>query len=728
LEAVYKNLEESSAAEGTSSQIDVLQLVSLFRRRLKLFVAVILVVFGAAALLTFQQTPQYTATARVVIDQRKQQVIQAEQSVVSNLPNDSSAVDTEVEILRSRSIAEKVAEQAGIFKDPNWAPRPGLLKTIADIFSKEESKDDSVIKQQSIVDGLLSGLDVNRTNDTFMIDVSYTLPDAAQAAKFANLFADTYITDQISSKFDATQRAVQWLNDRLGSIRQQVDDANAAVQAYKIKNNLLSSQGATLTEQEISTLDQQLALARAEAAEQAARLSTAKAQLARGSNGEDVGEALTSPVVQSLRQQRATASQKVADLAGRYGERHPDLLKARRELADIDGQIQQEIKRIISNLEAQTQVAQQHVASIQASVNSTRSTLAENNTAGVKLNELQRNADAANTLYQSFLDRFKQTTAQQGMEQSDARVISKATIPTSPSKPRIALNLMLGFLISLILATIAIIVAEIFDSGITTADDIEHDFHLPALGNIPILESVADDAKGVVPYDYVVNQPLSGFSECFRMLRSSLLLSRAGQTVKTIAVTSSLSNEGKTTTSICLARVSALAGDKVLLVDCDTRKRSLNIFLPKDQQAGLFDVISGQKKLEDVIVLDEPSGAWILPLGRSPFTPRDIFASKVMTNLLLSAEKEYSLIILDAPPVLAVADTRFIVNEADAVMMLVHWRTTPRKAVESSLKVLASSNAFVAGVALSRVNQHQQSRFGYGDPSYYYGSYKKYYT
>jgi polysaccharide biosynthesis transport protein len=722
-------------AEPANTAIDVHRLVSVFRRRLKLFVAVTTLIFAAAALITFQQVPQYTAVARVLIDQRKQQTLAADQSVTSGLPDESSAVDTETEVLRSRSVGENVATQANLFSDPDWTganSRNGLLHQVTTwLLPGGVTAPNPQLEHQKIIDKLLRGLNVARAGDTFLIDVSYTSPVPSDATKFANLFASAYITDQIAAKYQATQQATEWLNARLGSIRKQVNDAEAAVQGYKASHNLLSSQGATLTEQEISTLDQQLALARAEQAEQEARLQTAKSQLARGSTGEDVGEALNSPVVQSLRQQRALASQKVADMSGRYGDRHPDLLKAKRELADIDTQIHAEITRIISNLEAQAQVARQHTRSVEGSVSQTRTTLAGNNQAGVKLNELQRNADAANTLYQSFLDRFKQTSAQQGMEQSDARVISPASIPTSPSQPKIILDLALGLVAALIGAMVALIVAEIFDSGLTTADDIEHDFGLPAIGSIPSLDSVVDEDQDVElpePYDYIVQKPLSGFAETFRTLRSSLLLCRTGRAVKLVAITSSLSDEGKTTSSFCLARISALSGDKTIVIDCDLRRRGFNSFVPEDHEEGLIEVLSGKRKVEDVIVADPSTGASILPLGRSPYTPRDLFSSVAMEKLLTELSKNYDLVILDAPPVLAVADARAIVHRADAVVMLVKWRSTPRKAVESSLRILRSADAYVAGIALTRVNQREQSKFGYGDPAYYYGSYEKYYT
>jgi capsular exopolysaccharide synthesis family protein len=515
----------------------------------------------------------------------------------------------------------------------------------------------------------------------------------------------------------------------VADLRDQLQAADAEVQQYKIANNLLSAEGATLTEQEISGLNQQLAGARAEQAETDARLSTAKAQLARGSNGEDVGEALTSPVVQQLRKQRAEKSAEVADLSGRYGERHPDLLKAKRELADIDGQIQAEIQRIISSLEAKAQVSRQRTASMAGSVANSRGVLAGNNRAGIRLAELQRKADSVRTLYETLLARFKQTTTTQGIEQPDARVVSRARIPTSPSAPKPSLNLALGLFMALGAGAAAIVLAEILMAGLFTEDEVERRLGLPYLGSVPLLASAVEGkiARDVSPADYLLTKPLSSFAESFRKLRAAILFSRVGETVKVIAITSSLPGEGKTTTTFSLARTLAQSGANVVVVDCDLRQSAISRFLTEKPETGLIEVLNGQSSLDQALLTDQ-SGAKVLPLSGAAYTPRDVLGSAAMARLLSELRSRFDVVLLDTAPLLAVADTRILAPSADAVVMLARWKKTPVKAITTALSLLQGRGIFVAGVALTQVDLKAQGRYGYGDANYYYKSYRQYYA
>ena len=714
--------------------------IATFRRRFRLFAAVAVVVFAAVVLFTLQQTPRYTATAQVMLDVRREQVTDMS-AVLSGLPADSSVVDTEVEVLKSRSLAGRVVKDLKLEEDPYFNPYLAQAKGAKAWFSslKKAASPTTATptdpielqrRRERIVDNVLGGLKVRRAGLTYLIAIDYTHTDPKRAAELANAFANLYLTEQLEAKFDATQKANEWLDTRVGELRDQVQQADAAVQQYKIANNLLSAEGATLTEQEISGLNQQLALSRAAQAETDARLNIARQQLARGSTGEDVGESLNSPVVQQLRKQRAEKSAQVADLGGRYGDRHPDLLKAKRELADIDGQIQAEIRRIISNLEAQAQVARQRTGSVASSVSASRGTLAGNNRASIGLAELERKAQSVKTLYESLLARFKQTTASDGIEQADARVVSPAKIPTGPSYPKPSLNLALGLVLALGAGVAAIVLAEILMAGLFTEDEVERRLGLPYLGAVPTLGTTVDDAKilkGMTPANYLLAKSLSSFAESLRKLRASILFSKVGEPVKVIAVTSSLPGEGKTTTTFCLARTLATSGAKVVVVDCDLRQSAISQFLKEPASIGLLEVLNGVATLDQAVIMDE-SGAHILPLAKSAYTPRDVLGSSAMHKLLQDLRDRYEIVLLDTAPLLAIADTRILAPHADAVVMLVRWKKTPVKAVQSALALLQGTRAFIAGVALTQMDLKAQSRYGYGDSYYYYANYRKYYA
>jgi polysaccharide biosynthesis transport protein len=725
--------------------IDLHRLFAIFLRRLKLFLAIAILVLVASIVVTVRATPLYTANASLMIDTRKSQVLGADsEAVLSGLPADTAVVDTEVEVLKSRQLAERVVDALKLQEDPEFnvaLQKPGVITGIKQSLSSlfgaaapdaaRGALDAEAAKTQKerVVNAVLSRLAIRRSGLTYVMNVGFSSEDPAKAARIANTFADRYLLAQLEAKFDATSQANSWLNGRLSELRVQVLDAEAAVAQYKTANNLLSSEGATLTEQEISAYNQQLATVRAQQAEEEARLRTARAQLAAGSSGDDVGEALGSVVVQRLRDRRAEVSGRVADLSARYGPRHPDMLRAQGELVDIDAQIQAEIQRIISNLEARVQVARERTASVAGSLGGARGTLATNNAASVRLNELERNAESVRTLYQSFLDRFKETSASAGIEQSDARVVSRAQTPTNPSSPNVPLNLALGLALAIGGGLAGVVLAELLDSGLATAEDVERKLGLPNLGSVPLVSSVAEPAdRNTPPVDYVLKKPLSGFAEAMRALRTSILYSRVGQETKVITMTSALPAEGKTTTSICLARVAAQAGARVVLVDCDLRRRNVNRLLGIEPEKGLLEVLNRSATLDEALVLDEASGAYVLALATSSFTPKDVFGSEAMDHLISSLRQSFDLIILDTAPVLAVADTRVLATLSDTTVLLARWRKTPEKAVANAIKLLAQAGAPVAGLALTQVDMNAQARYGYGDAGYYYSEYKKYYA
>jgi capsular exopolysaccharide synthesis family protein len=195
-----------------------------------------------------------------------------------------------------------------------------------------------------------------------------------------------------------------------------------------------------------------------------------------------------------------------------------------------------------------------------------------------------------------------------------------------------------------------------------------------------------------------------------------------------IAITSALPGEGKTTTSLCLARTAALQGARVVVVDCDLRRRTVNRLLRADPATGLLEVLSGEATLQQAIVVDEPTGAHVLPLAKSAFTPKDVFGTVAMDRLLADLRARYDLIILDTAPILPVADTRVLAPKADTVVFLARWRKTPQQAIEAAFRLLAGTGAHVGGVALTQMDMKQQTKYGYGDPGYYYAEYKKYYV
>lgn len=721
---------EPGRSAPSDDRLNLRTLIIAFRRRIKLFLAVLGITVCLALLLTFRQTPLYIASASVVLKQAEEQVAPSAGSSIADV-NGPDRTDTEVEIVRSREMAAQVSEALQLARDPDFAPgqaRPGLMQKVRTLLGGDEAPARPLTPeqvQQQIIGRLQQGLAVTRFNETFSLTIAFTATKADDAARIANEYARQYTGSQLTEKQQESRSAITFLASRLAELRSQAELDTQKVQQYRIANNLLTTSGASLTEQEISSYNQAVATARAQAAEDVARLRTAQAQLQGGSTGDDVGEALGSNVVSGLRARQAEVSGRMAALTERYGSRHPDVLKTRSELNDINDQIQSEIHRVISNLEAKSRVSNQRLDSISGSLTSARSSLAQNNRAMVGLDDLERRAEASQALYESYLGRYKEVVARTGTERSHAKIISQAEVPGSPASPKPLLNLLLSLVIGSGLGLAAAFIAEMMFAGLTSGEEIEERLGLRYLGIVPAVGSVLPGAAS--PIQPVVDQPMSGFAESFRGLRTAILYAARGR-AQVIAISSALPKEGKTTIAACLARTSALAGDLSVIVDCDVRRRGISsMFSPRDQAVGLGEVLRGTASLDDALVLDEQSGAYVLPIVNTDSDLPELLTGEAMNALLGQLRGRFSSILLDTAPILPVAETRTIAALADVLVIVTRWRSTPDHAVMAALRLIPAQTN-VGGVVLSRVDMRKQVRYTHGDPSSYYKRYAEYYS
>ncbi len=726
-----------------AGMVDLQRYVDMFMRRRWTITAVAVTLFAGVALVALSAPKQYTAMAQVSIDLHRRNLadVTPDDAQGDSVMADASRMETEINILQSRTVAERVLARIGM---PPRKAGSGLgLQTAIRTFvaaylpkraTKKLAAPESVLDQE--IDDLKKGVAVTREGNSYIIDVSAEASDPEWAAKKANAFVDEYINYKLKSQVRTTEQANSWLNSTLTELGREVVAADAAVAQYRSAHNLDLAGSSTIIEQNLSAVNDKLVTARSDQAEAEARYSTAKSQLAAGSSGEDVGEALASPVVQGLRAQRAQVSERMTELQARYGPKHPDVSRTQQQLNDLDAQIQAEIRRILSNLAAQAQVARQRTASLEASLHKAGGDLATSENASVQLNELLRKQEAARTTYQQYLSRAKQTSASEDLPNSNARVLAMATVPLAPSKPKPLMAVMLGLGAGLLGGISVMFGFEFLQRGFHDPDDAERRLGVPGLSAIPSLASTLRRRRGGgrskgnsswSPMTYVVEKPLSAFTESFRTLRTSLVAGRVrGAPVKVVAVTSAIPGEGKTTTSVCLGRVSAMGAAKTVIVDCDMRRRSIDQVLRTPAAKGLLDVLEGEATLSEALVHESLSGAYILPLGPKQAAHRNFFATPAMDAVLQELREQFDLVILDASPVLALADARVLAQKADTTLLLARWRRTPRSAVEAALRELSAVGANIAGVALTQLDVRQERKSMYG--GYYYKQYGGYFA
>ncbi len=715
------------AAALVRGPVDLRRLWATLRRYRVVFALVFLLVFLAALLHATTATPVYTATSSVMIDDRHHNVTPDQQQVLSDLPDATGVVDTEVEIMRSRALAGRVVDALNLTADPEFnhaLRRGGGFSPFGHARPPPAGEDERRRERDATIDALIKRIQVDRRGLTYVINIAVTSVSPAKSALLANTMADRYLTAQLDAKFEATQRANRWLQGRLGALRSDVTNAEQSVASYQSSKGLLQATGSNLSEQRVAQLQASESSASADLAEKQARLNTARQQIAGGGTGQDLGEALNSEVIKTLRGKLSDAIHQQQLLSAKYGPRHPDVIAQENTQHQIETDIQAEVNRIVGSLQADVNASSQRLAAIRADLGQAQGTLASSKSAEVGMNSLQMNADAQSAVYKSLLDRFQQTSVQDGSLQSDAQVVSPAQIPLKPSSPNKKLDIALGVVFGLLGGLVAVVGMEMWSGEVRTSDDVEKMLNVPAIGSVPTTKGATNQP----PAQYLVDTPLSAFAESFRQLRAALRRADLDSPVKTLAVTSALPGEGKSTTSMCLARSIALGGQKTIAVDCDLRRRTLHTMLAIKPAVGLLEVLAGAASLQDAIIVDEPSGCHILPLTASKFTPRDVFGTQAFAKLVAQLKADYDFVILDCAPVLAVADTRTITEVVDGVLLLVQWQKTAARAVKYAITAVESVGGKVLGVALTKVNLKAQAAYGYGDSGYYFRSYANYYV
>ena len=727
--------------------VDLRDILMAFRRRLSLFVTVFGLVTFAVIYATLTATPQYTAMASVMMDFRDKAQPDFT-SVLSGLAPDASLVDTEVESIRSRILAEKVVRSLDLATDPEFngtlrevkgfaKTRAKIRNSIRDIAGLEEPPTKEIPKdviEDGVVSAVLSNLGVGRKGLTYVIDVTFKSENPEKAALISNAFAQQYLTEQLDAKFDATSRVNNWLTERLNTLRSDLRESENAVEAYRTRTGLLSAEGTSLTEQQISDINAQLIVQRSELSESTARLGSVRDQIARGASADSISEVLSSAVISDLRREQAQITGRMAELSTRYGSRHPEISKVVQELQDIDRQLEREINRIVASLETEVEVDRQRVSALEVALSDMKNKLDGNNRSQIRLRELEREAQGSQNLYNNFLERFKLTDGQDGIIEADARVVSKATLPFAPSSPKLKFNLVLAFVLATLLGLAAVVAAEIFDNGLASAKEVQTDIGVPFLGFVPKINGGLRGAlKRLLrlakkPHDYIVEKPFSSYAESYRAVRTSIQLGRNnGKPIQLVVFVSPNSGDGKTTSSLSLARLSSMSGSRTIVIDCDTRRRGLSQSVTTTRKHDFAKFIaSDDTELDEYIERDLLSDTDIIALSTGKNSSRDLFGSRKFRNILDTLRERYDLIILDTPPVLPVAETRILANLADGVVITTRWRRTKKDSVILAKQILEDARANVIGLIMTQTKLHQ--RYAIGSYAMKYSAYHKYYS
>ena len=532
----------------------------------------------------------------------------------------------------------------------------------------------------------------------------------------------------LQAKYEATEKATKWLSEQLADLRQEVEDAEFAVELYRSEHGLTDVGGMDLVTEQLSRLNSELIIARAERAESEARLKQLRQLPLQDAAGAEAAiRLLDSSILQQLRTQELAAQQNISELSVEYGPKHPRMLQARAELDQIQSRIQSEAGKIEASLESDLEFARARERGLQASLAEAESATGEQNRESIQLRALQREAEASRALFETFLEQFKQTSKAEGLNEPGARVLSKAQVPSSPSYPNVRRQTTAIAFGGFVIAVLLVFGLEALNPGITNPEQAEKHLGAYTIGIIPI-----STEKGAAE-DLPLDKPNSGYVEALNTLKVSLSLTDPDQEPRVVQVTSSIPEEGKTTLALSLARVLATQGESVILVDGDLRRATLERRLGvPSKQAGLTDFVLHQDDDIDQYLVDDPkSTVKLMTPGSAEFAnATDIFSSQRMKRIVDVLRQNADYVIIDSPPVMAVADARLIGRFVDKTLFVVRWNKTPVKVAKAALKTLRDGGTDIAGIVMQRVDLKRYGNLGYGDSGYYYhyGRYGQYYS
>ena len=793
----------SSAAEFYAASIGFL------RRQFPIITFVLLLCIGVGVVYILTSESHYTGRAVLIVETPKIQLLQS-QAPLSDPAMSSASVDTQIEILNSDDIALSVIKELHLDEDAEFvSPSASILGTMwkfADdainaalhaIFPHATGTSNHGSPEYRALETFHKRLKIKRLAVTYAMEINFESRDAYRAAQVANAIADAYELNAFQAKYQITDRAAKWLQDRLKELREQASNSERAVVDYKANNNIVDTGGRLMNEQQLAEVNTELIQARASTAEAKARLDRVQQIVASGDVDPDaastatVADTLRNDVISKLRTQYLEHERRAAEWGAKYGAGHLAVVSLRGQMVEIRHSIFEELKRTAASYQSDYAIAKAREEFIQQSLDRMASQSHATDEARITLRNLQADAQTSRDLYDSFLQRYMQSVQQQSSPVTDSRLITHARAPLTPSWPRPLLIMAIASLGGLIFGAAAGVLREISDRVFRSTQQIGEHLQanciavIPRVNEIKRADSIFQKAKAANPalafevtdesklrsrvprlllssFEQasqklglsthqeialpsrprrrrrrrrtlrrdasvcwmVANAPFSRFSKSIRAVKVAAD-SNIVRASKTIGVTSSLPNEGKSTVALSLATIISQGGGRAVLVDCDLRNPALSFMLTPDAKAGLLEIIAGKALIEDVLWREPVTGLAFVPavLTTRVAHSSDILASKETRDLFDQLRAMYDYVIVDLSPLAPVVDVRVMTPLVDSFLFVVEWGHTKIEVAQHALTSARGVCDHLLGIVLNKADMKTFGRYANGQDSYYNNSY-----
>lgn len=691
------------------------------------FFAVIVVVVTIGTLTT---TPVYRAGTRVLIDRENQNFAN-----LRDVYYDIYAEDyyhTQYELIKSTAVAYKAVKNLNLEGNPDFNPAArrsetedlGISGILGSIFrtkkAPEDSKrDDPVYALAKKVQG---GLRVEPVKNSRIVNISYEYHDPKLAAAIANGVAAAYVEQVLDIKMGTAKQAVEWMSKKIDEQKKLLEDSQRALQEYMKNKDIVELENKeALTPQKLQNLSYQLILAEAKRKEAEALFNQVRGL------GNNLAEALTVPVIagdtvmQALRTEEIKIEKDIMEMSKKYGEKHPQMIRLREDLRALRERMTSEARRVITATKNDYELAKAKEAGLRNSLAQGKGEAMALSEKAIQYGVLKREVESNQQIYDALLKRIKETSLIEEVKSFNIYIIDRAEVPKSPVRPRKILNILLSVIVGLFGGVGIAFFLEYIDNTFKKPEDVEEKLSVPLLGVVPLMRS-ADVQEGGFETLSHTNQK-SNISETYRALRTSILLS-AVEPVRSIAVSSSVEGEGKTTTAMNLAITLAQMEKLVLLVDADLRKPKVHSVFGMDNSIGLSSYLARQV-VQDMIKPSPVPNLSVITSGPLPPNPSELLGSERMKEFLGIVNEKFDIVVFDTAPLITVTDTTILSDMVDGTVLVIRSGRTTFDVAKRAVRLLRDIDAKILGVVLNSMDTAKEG-YKYLYPYYYqYGSDKE---
>jgi capsular exopolysaccharide synthesis family protein len=711
-------------AEPDEDRLDLLEYWRSVTKRKGAILTFALSVAVVAAVIAFVMTPIYRSTATVLIEADKSKVVSIE-DVYSGVSQNREHFQTQVEILKSREVAIKAIAKLKLWERPEYDPREKEAGPIQELLEAIGFAGEVTPKQwteaelsAAIYPKFAGQLSIEPVRLSQLIRVSFESEDKAFAARAANTLAQVYIENDLETRFEMTNKASTWLQQRLGSLRDSLATSERALQEYRERAGIVAAEQATQSGagMQIAGATQRLIDARVRRAE----VENAYNQIKSAGRNTDLSSlpgVLRSPIVLEAKRQQSDAERKLFELSQRYGREHPKMVQAEAELNAARENVQRSVDTVVTSVTREYEVARGTERALEGMLAQARGMVQNINRKEFQLSALEREVESNRQIYDMFMKRAKETNVAGDLQTAVARVVDPAVVGATPVKPKRQLIVMVATLLALLGGALTSLLLDRLDNTLKTTEDVEAKLKQPLLTTLPVL--IRKDAERTS--HVFTEEPDSVYAEAIRTARTGVLLSALDAASRVLVVSSSLPGEGKTTFAINLALAHAQT-KKTLLLDADMRRptvaKRLNL---APGSKGLSNFVSGAAELKECVHMVAGTNLAVLGAGTIPPNPLELLLSQKFRDALARLQQVFDIIIIDSPPIELVSDAMVLAEQANGVIYVTKANATPYQLVRKGLARVERAGGRILGVVLNQFDFEHAEKY-YGD----YSGYSKY--